>query len=69
VSEGGLGQVHFGSHLLHPGLVGPGIGIQQADGCGVACERPVGEGVDNPDTHKNTVGRRRDRGLLAWVTR
>jgi hypothetical protein len=38
VSEGGLGQIHFGGDLLHPGHVGPRIVIEQADGCEIACE-------------------------------
>jgi hypothetical protein len=56
ISEGCLGQVHFGGDLPHPALIGPGIGVQQADSCGVARERPVGERVDDPDTHKKIVG-------------
>ena len=53
--ERGLREVHLRGDLLHPGLVGPGVGVEQADGGGVAGEGPVGEGVDDPDPHGPTA--------------
>ncbi len=46
-----LGQVHLQCHLLHPGLVRPARPVEDADGGRVACEGPVGEGVDDSDPH------------------
>src|SRR6478672_2384477 len=50
-------EIHLRGHLLHPRFVGPRVGIvEQADGSGVAAERPVGERIDDPDPHGPTLG-------------